>query len=270
MTERLQNEPRTKMNQSEIQIYPPDKQASGEFDGGRITEIKPIGFSGEGATVDRVGPLFYWAWASSTESAKIGMHPHRGFEIISYVLSGEVGHGDTLGNASRVASGGAQVMQTGSGVSHEEQTCDDTEFFQIWFEPYLREAITRSPVYQSVRDEEFPVEEEDGVRVKRIIGESAPVALVSDAVMEDVFLAPGTDYSRGLSAGRTLAFVVVKGRGTVRVTGDERELPVEMRDFAVARAHSDSTVRLRAHDTAACRVVAIEVPSQLGYTLIGK
>ncbi len=258
------------MNHSEIQIYPPDKQASGEFDGGRITEIKPIGFSGDGSAVDRVGPLFYWAWASSTESAKIGLHPHRGFEIISYVLSGEVGHGDTLGNATRVASGGAQVMQTGSGVSHEEQTGDDTEFFQIWFEPDLREAVTRSPVYQSVRDEEFPVVEEAGVRIKRIIGKSAPVALVSDALMEDVLLEPGTDYSRGLSAGRTLAFVVVKGRGTVLLTGDERELPVEMRDFAVARAHSDSSVRLRAHDTAACRVVAIEVPSQVDYTLIGK
>lgn len=255
------------MSESELQIYPPQKQGSGTFDGGRITEIKPIGFSGDGSALDRIGPLFYWAWASSKGSARIGMHPHRGFEIVSYVLSGEVGHGDTLGNTGRVASGEIQVMQTGSGISHEEQTYDPTEFFQIWFEPDLSEAITRSPAYQAVRDEEFPIEEEDGVRVKRIVGTSVPVALVVDAVMEDALVAPGKEYSRSLSADRSLAFVVVEGRGTVVVTGEELERPVEVKDFVVTRAHADSNVRLRASDTAPCRIIAVEVPSWVEYPL---
>ena len=49
----------------EISIYPVDKQGRGEFDGGRITEIKPIGFPGDGSQAKRIGPLLYWAWASS-------------------------------------------------------------------------------------------------------------------------------------------------------------------------------------------------------------
>ncbi len=67
-----------------ITIYQPDQQGTGAFDGGRITEIKRIGFPGEGSVVSRVGP-------------------HRRFEIMSYVLKGELGHYATLGTKSRVS-----------------------------------------------------------------------------------------------------------------------------------------------------------------------
>jgi len=140
-----------------VRIYPPAEQGTGSFDGGRITEIKPIGFAGDGASVVRIGPLFYWAWASTKGPAKIALHPHRGFEIASYVLSGELGHSDTGGHESRVGKGGVHVMQTGSGISHEEQTFESTEFFQIWFEPDLREAITQPPTYNEASDSELPV-----------------------------------------------------------------------------------------------------------------
>lgn len=42
-----------------ITLYSPDQQAKGAFDGGQITELKPIGFPGEGSAVKRVGPLFF-------------------------------------------------------------------------------------------------------------------------------------------------------------------------------------------------------------------
>ena len=49
----------------DFKIYPPEAQGMGQFDGGRITEIKPIGFPHEGPTMENLGPLFYWAWASA-------------------------------------------------------------------------------------------------------------------------------------------------------------------------------------------------------------
>ena len=49
----------------EINIYPPGAQAVGQFDGGRITEIKPIGFPQDGPGPRNLGPLFYWAWATA-------------------------------------------------------------------------------------------------------------------------------------------------------------------------------------------------------------
>lgn len=80
-----------------IQIIKPKDQASGQFDGGNIKEQKPIGFSGEGSIITRLGPLFYWAWAHSQGPAEIGFHPHQGFEIITYVINGKGYHRDTLG-----------------------------------------------------------------------------------------------------------------------------------------------------------------------------
>ena len=61
---------------------------------------------------------------------------------MSYALEGEIGHYDTLGNRSRVKAGGAQVIQAGSGISHEEETLGEfTDFFQIWFNPDLRKTL---------------------------------------------------------------------------------------------------------------------------------
>ena len=60
----------------DFKIYPPEAQGMGQFDGGRITEIKPIGFPHEGPTMENLGPLFYWAWASAKGYGKIALHPH--------------------------------------------------------------------------------------------------------------------------------------------------------------------------------------------------
>jgi len=52
-----------------------DQQGTGAFDGGRITEVKPIGFPHEPSGARRIGPLFYWAWATAKGFGKIGPEP---------------------------------------------------------------------------------------------------------------------------------------------------------------------------------------------------
>jgi redox-sensitive bicupin YhaK (pirin superfamily) len=153
----------TKLKDRTIRVLPAAAPGSGAFDGGKITEIKPIPFPHEEGGLDATGPLFYWAWATAHGSGAIPMHPHKGFEIVSYALEGEIGHSDTLGTRSRVGKGGAQVMQTGSGVSHQEEMYGErTDFFQIWFEPDLKEAMRRPATYAEFRDEDFPREEREG------------------------------------------------------------------------------------------------------------
>lgn len=162
----------------DFKIYPPESQADGQFDGGRITEIKPIGFPHEGPALKNIGPLFYWAWATAKGYGKIALHPHQAFEILSYALEGEIGHYDTLGNKSRVQAGGAQVMQAGSGISHEEETVGEfTDFFQIWFDPDIRKTLSCEPTYNEYKNEDFPFEEQEGVHLKTIIGKDSPVNL---------------------------------------------------------------------------------------------
>lgn len=255
----------------EIRIYTVDEQGKGYFGNGEIVENKPIGFPHEQSAVKRVGPLFYWAWAKSLKTFEIPLHPHSGFEILSYVLTGTIGHRDTLGNMQKVTTGGAQIMQTGSGAQHAEELGKDSEMFQIWFEPHLSQATKRPPTYNQYEHEEFPVHEVDGVSVKSIVGGDAPIQLVTDARMYDIEIPSGRSLSLPLPAGYAHAAVIISGSGTVgAVDAGHSHAAIQNSDFVITTSDTDRTALYQASAQEALRLVLIQVPVEVDYPLYRK
>lgn len=250
-----------------IQILKPHDQGTGEFDGGKIKEQKPIGFPGEGSKISRLGPLFYWAWAHTEGEGGIGLHPHQGFEILTYVLKGKGYHKDSLGTDSVVGEGGVQLMQAGSGISHAEEIREPSELFQIWLEPHLSKAVQRKPVYSKYEHREFPVEAaEGGAEVKTVLGEGSPIRIVADAVMRDVVIPEGAEYKHNLSSGRILAGLAIRGGGSVAGSGQYR---FDHKDFVVIHSEQGGQAAFRA-EGGGLRLFLIEVPAQVDYPLYNK
>ena len=156
-----------------------NKQAKGSFNNGEIIENKPIGFPQDGGPLKPYSNLFYWAHAKALTDSVIGLHPHRGFEIMSIVLKGSIRHYDTLLEGwITLDEGDVQLIQSGSGISHAEAMQKDAEIFQIWFHPDFRKSLQQSARYQDIKSDQFPI-----IRgAKIIVGKNSHLKLESPGI----------------------------------------------------------------------------------------
>lgn len=126
-------------------------------------------------------------------------HPHRGFEIITYILEGAGMHADDFGNSSVVRGGGLQKITAGRGMYHEEGPTPEHEGpmvgLQLWINLARRDKGV-DPDYQALQPEEVPESKEDGVLVRVLVGEESPVRLHTPAMYLDVSIPPGELYRR--------------------------------------------------------------------------
>lgn len=155
------------------------------------------------------------------------MHPHRGFETITYMVKGNFMHRDSKGNQVHLKSGEVQWMTAGKGIIHEEMPSMESGKlwgYQLWVNlPAKLKMI--DPRYRHLKDSEMPIIEKDGVKVKIISGSfdniSGPIELYYPVEYFDVRLNSGT--FEHMLRGTNLVYVHT---GKVKITTDE-ELEVE-------------------------------------------
>src|SRR6187399_2888476 len=150
-------------------------------------------------------------------------HPHRGIETITYVLAGDVEHGDSLGNRGSLGAGDVQWMTAGSGIMHQEMPKGDEggrmHGFQLWANLPSSLKMT-APRYQDVKGAEIPeIVDDDGTRVRVITGEfwgkKGPVeGVAADPRYIDVFVPPGQRKTLKVETERHAFAYVFEGSGT--------------------------------------------------------
>jgi redox-sensitive bicupin YhaK (pirin superfamily) len=239
-----------------VKIIRKDDQATGSFDGGAILEHKPVGFPGEGGRGRPVSSLLYWAHAWSDRGGLIAEHPHEGFEILSYVLKGEIEHYDSrLRDWKRLAAGAAQIIRAGSGITHAERLLPGAAIFQIWFDPDLSKSLSRPASYDDYPKAAFPVRTEEGVETTVVKGTGSPLRMETPGVLlEDQRIAAGP-RAIPVAADEILLATVIEG--TPRAGG----APLAAGDCVLARGGGELAV---AADSP-WRWFAIRLPASPGY-----
>jgi redox-sensitive bicupin YhaK (pirin superfamily) len=145
-----------------------------------------------------------------------GTHGHRDMEIISYVISGALGHKDSMGNAASIVPGEVQRMSAGTGVTHSEYNHDaqgTTHFLQIWIIP------DRMGVAPGYAQRSYTDEDKRG-RLRLVVspdGAEASVTIHQDARMYAGLFDGDERATLDLAEGR-LGYVHVV-RGEVMVNG---------------------------------------------------
>ena len=161
-------------------------------------------------------------------------HPHRGIETITYVLAGNVAHGDSLGNRGNLGAGDVQWMTAGSGIMHQEMPQGDAQGrmhgFQLWANLPSSLKMT-APRYQDIAANDIPdVVDDDGTRVRVIVGDfwgkKGPVeGVAADPRYIDVSVPPGRRKRLAVETSRHAFAYVFAGSGTFRDASQPQRRP---------------------------------------------
>jgi quercetin 2,3-dioxygenase len=149
------------------------------------------------------------------------MHPHRGIETVTYMLSGRVHHRDTLGNSGDLGAGDVQWMTAGGGIMHEEMpqpVRGQMAGFQLWVNLPARLKMM-NPRYQDVPSATIPeVLHPDGTCIRVIAGEvdgvrGAVTDIVADPTYLDVSMPAGSSFAQPVAGGHAAFAYVFEGEG---------------------------------------------------------
>ncbi|MFV0393471.1 MAG: pirin family protein [Coprobacillaceae bacterium] len=142
-------------------------------------------------------------------------HPHQDFEIISYVVDGELTHADSMKNQHTLKRGQVQYMSAGTGVTHSEHNWghDTLRFLQIWFFPDKK---GYAPNYGDYRfdwkdrqDKWLPIASGDG-------DERFPIQIHADIHAYATEIAEGDELSFTVEKGRQAYLVLIEGEAKVK------------------------------------------------------
>ncbi|MDB5026828.1 MAG: Pirin domain protein [Candidatus Eremiobacteraeota bacterium] len=172
--------------------------------------------------IDEMGPMDH----APGEAEGAPDHPHKGFELITYLLDGEMEHLDSHGNHGVLKPGDAQYMLGGTGLVHSEmpseafqRTGGRRHGFQIWVNLSKADKAL-APRYKDVSKASIPVVEPSAGVTARVVagdvfGVSGPVHTATPWIYVHVTLAPGARVEQPVPTGWTATAYIFGGTGKI-------------------------------------------------------
>ncbi len=171
--------------------------------------------------LDYVGPTVF---APTEQRRGVGPHPHRGFETVTLVYSGEVEHRDSTGGGGTIGPGDVQWMTAASGIVHEEfhsrayaEAGGPFEMIQLWVNLPAKDKMA-PPAYQTLTRAAIPVVElPEGAGTVRVIAGTfqdhvGPARTFTPIDLWDIRLVAGSRAEFRVPRAHTTALLVVEGR----------------------------------------------------------
>ncbi len=199
-----------------IQILRKKDQYNTTVFNGKLIANKPVvsGFTG---TVAPYSNLFYWSHGIAIDDCEFGLHPHEGFEIMTFILEGNVSHYDTSTRIwTPLEAGDFQVIQSNSGIQHRERIARGSRSFQIWFDPNFNKAIKEKPAYKDYHQKDFIPVSESGMKSITYVGETAKSAILTPSlVIKRLFLEKDSIQNLVLDSSCSYTFYMLRGNGNL-------------------------------------------------------
>ncbi|MDI9455329.1 MAG: pirin family protein [Sphaerochaeta sp.] len=148
-------------------------------------------------------------------------HPHRGIETVTYLISGLIEHGDSLGNSGLIDDGSCQWMTAGSGIIHQEMPLASDHMLgaQLWINLPQTDKMTE-PAYRDIRPSQIPVVREEGCSVRIISGSYKETVAPNQGeyvktTCVDVDLKPGVKWTIGTDDSLNVFTYIVAGSAVI-------------------------------------------------------
>lgn len=198
-----------------IQLLKKSDQFNTAIFNGNFVVNKPVA-SGTKATVKPYSNLFYWSHGVTSDDCEFGLHPHEGFEIMTFILEGQVNHYDTATKVwTPLQAGDFQIIQSNSGIQHQERITKGTRSFQIWFDPNFYKAIQEKPAYKDYYSKDFQAKMENGIATITYIGDdSISTSVTPHLRIKKLIFNSQTQTEIALNENSSYTFYVLNGQGT--------------------------------------------------------
>ena len=197
-----------------------------------LTTRRPV----PGRDVEQIDPFLFLnhhgpqVYPPRNRGLPFGPHPHRGFETVTFILTGELAHRDSAGHESIIKEGGIQWMTAGSGLVHAEispqefmQRGGPLEILQLWVNLPPKLKMTQ-PRYIGLQRDEIPaIATPDGKGIVNLVsgeylGRKGAMQPLLDIFMSTVELKAGARVAFPSVANRNVFLYVV--RGSIEVAGE--------------------------------------------------